>query len=66
LGREAGEEVLGGTLPRANALLRELAAGARSLRRLAEEIESEPQSLVFGRRSPAPGPGESGFEASRQ
>jgi len=51
------------TLPRINALADELARTSRSLERLASELKDQPQSLVFGRKPGAPGPGESGFEA---
>lgn len=51
------------TLPRINALADELARTSRSLERLASELKDQPQSLVFGRKQGAPGPGESGFEA---
>jgi phospholipid/cholesterol/gamma-HCH transport system substrate-binding protein len=50
------------TLPRINALADELARTSRSLERLASELKDQPQSLVFGRKPGAPGPGESGFE----
>jgi phospholipid/cholesterol/gamma-HCH transport system substrate-binding protein len=51
------------TLPRINAMADELARTSRSLDRLASELKEQPQSLVFGRKPGAPGPGESGFEA---
>lgn len=51
------------TLPRINALLEELARNSRSLDRLLVELSEQPASLVFGRPSVAPGPGESGFNA---
>lgn len=66
LSRSAGDEVLGDTLPRANALLRELSASARALHRLVDGIEADPQAVVFGRQAGRAGPGESGFEAPRQ
>lgn len=51
------------TLPRINLLAEELARTSRSLDRLASELKEQPQSLIFGRKPGAPGPGESGFEA---
>ena len=51
------------TLPRINLLADELARTSRSLDRLASDLKEQPQSLVFGRRPGAPGPGENGFEA---
>jgi phospholipid/cholesterol/gamma-HCH transport system substrate-binding protein len=63
LGAEAGGELAGGTLPRANAAIQELTANARQLSRLLESLERNPQALVFGRAAPAPGPGEVGYAA---
>lgn len=51
------------TLPRINSLADELARTSRSLDRLAASLKEQPQSLVFGRKPGAPGPGESGFDA---
>jgi phospholipid/cholesterol/gamma-HCH transport system substrate-binding protein len=59
----AGDELTSGTLPRANALMRELAANSRQLSRVLEGLESNPQMLIFGRGAAAPGPGETGFSA---
>ena len=53
------------TLPRINLLADDLARTARSLERLASELKDQPQSLVFGRKPRAPGPGEPGFEPVR-
>jgi phospholipid/cholesterol/gamma-HCH transport system substrate-binding protein len=51
------------TLPRINSLADELARTSRSLDRLASSLKEQPQSLVFGRKAGAPGPGETGVEA---
>lgn len=51
------------TLPRINLMADELARTSRSLDRLSAELKEQPQSLVFGRKPGAPGPGESGFDA---
>jgi len=51
------------TLPRINQLAEELSRASRSLERLAGDLKQQPQSLLFGRRSGTPGPGEPGFEA---
>ncbi len=56
-----GTELAGTTLPRANVLLQELTENSRQLGRLLESLDENPQSLVFGRNSPVPGPGEAGF-----
>ena len=57
------DDVASETLPRINILADELARASRSLERLAGELKDQPQSLVFGRKSGTPGPGEPGFDA---
>lgn len=49
------------TLPRANALMKELTDTTRQLSRLLENLDDNPQSLIFGRPPVKPGPGERGF-----
>jgi phospholipid/cholesterol/gamma-HCH transport system substrate-binding protein len=49
------------TLPRVHALAETLERGAERIARLAEGLEREPQSLVWGTRPARPGPGEPGF-----
>lgn len=49
------------TVPRLNQLLEELSRNSRNLGRLIDELSTNPSSLVFGKSSPAPGPGEPGF-----
>lgn len=51
------------TLPRINSLAEDLTRTSRSLDRLATALKEQPQSVVFGRRSGTPGPGEAGFES---
>lgn len=63
LAGSAGDELTSATLPRANALMRELAANSRQLSRVLEGLENNPQMLIFGRGAAAPGPGEEGFSA---
>jgi len=46
------------TLPEAGQLVTELRQLTGTLNRVARELEREPSSLVFGRKSPARGPGE--------
>lgn len=46
------------TAPEVDRLLGEMHALAISLRRLSEHIERSPGGVLFGRRPPAPGPGE--------
>jgi phospholipid/cholesterol/gamma-HCH transport system substrate-binding protein len=59
----AGDEFTMGTLPRANALMRELTSSSRQLSRVLEGLENNPQMLLLGRGAPVPGPGETGFSA---
>ncbi|MDK9704347.1 MAG: MlaD family protein [Sulfuritalea sp.] len=59
----AGYELTTGMLPRANALMRELATNSRQLSRVLDGLENNPQMLIFGRGAAAPGPGEAGFSA---
>ena len=49
------------TLPRVNTVLDEAAVDARELKRALHQVDEQPQSLIFGRQPPAPGPGERGF-----
>ena len=46
------------TLPEAGLLVTELRQLTGTLGRVARELEREPSSLVFGRKTPARGPGE--------
>jgi phospholipid/cholesterol/gamma-HCH transport system substrate-binding protein len=60
------ETVADETLPRINLLAEDLSRTSRSLDRLATDLKQQPQSLVFGRKAGAPGPGEKGFESRQQ
>lgn len=53
------------TLPRANALMKELTDTTRQFSRLLESLDDNPQALLFGRPSVRPGPGEGGFPAAQ-
>ena len=53
----ASDELTGTTLPRANALMDDLAASSRQLSRILDGLESNPQMLLFGREGARPGPG---------
>lgn len=61
-GSVAGD-LTGNTLPRFNKLVDELQNNSRQLSRILGGIEDAPQSLIFGRAAPRPGPGEAGFVA---
>jgi phospholipid/cholesterol/gamma-HCH transport system substrate-binding protein len=50
------------TLPGINAAAESVERGAQRVGRLAAEIESQPDSLLWGRRAARPGPGEPGFQ----
>ncbi|GBG02678.1 ABC transporter substrate-binding protein [Azospira sp. I13] len=57
----AGEGGPGLLSPRWGELATDVAASTRQLNRVLEQVEREPQSLIFGAPAPAPGPGEPGF-----
>lgn len=57
---QIGNDTGNNTLPRLNKLLGELEQNSRQLNRVLEELEEAPQSVIFGRKAPAPGPGEGG------
>jgi len=61
VGEAMGEAVIGTALPRVGDLLDELSRSVRTLDRVLTDFQQQPQSLVFGRRPSAPGPGEAGF-----
>ncbi|MDP1611407.1 MAG: MlaD family protein [Sulfuritalea sp.] len=63
LAASAGDELTSTTLPRANALMQELATSSRQLSRLLDSLENNPQMLLFGRGAAGAGPGETGFTA---
>jgi phospholipid/cholesterol/gamma-HCH transport system substrate-binding protein len=51
-----------GTLPQMNALAESVDRGAQRVGRLATELNQKPDSLLWGRAAPLPGPGEPGFK----
>ncbi len=58
----AGNDLLNGSLPRLNSMMKELTITSKRLTRLIEEVDAAPQMLLLGRGERAPGPGEEGFE----
>jgi phospholipid/cholesterol/gamma-HCH transport system substrate-binding protein len=58
---DVGERLHAETLPRAETLMRDVAAATRRLDRLVETLNDSPQALLFGSPPPKPGPGETGF-----
>jgi phospholipid/cholesterol/gamma-HCH transport system substrate-binding protein len=63
LAASVGNELTTATLPRANALMEELATSSRQLSRVLDGLENNPQMLLFGRGATESGPGEAGFAA---
>ena len=59
-------EITDNTLPQVNRLVEQLGQDTQDFHRLVLQIEREPQSLVFGRQRPQPGPGEPGFNGARK
>jgi phospholipid/cholesterol/gamma-HCH transport system substrate-binding protein len=53
------------TVPRLNVLLEDVQRSSRGLERLLNELDEQPQSLIFGRSTLPPGPGEPGFGSQR-
>ncbi len=52
-------------LPQLNRLTRNLQASSETLTALGQTLQRSPQSLLYGRRGPPPGPGEPGFHDGR-
>jgi phospholipid/cholesterol/gamma-HCH transport system substrate-binding protein len=50
------------TLPRVDALAERFSRTSDLLNQLLQQLQSEPQSLIFGLPAPTPGPGEPGFQ----
>jgi phospholipid/cholesterol/gamma-HCH transport system substrate-binding protein len=59
---ELGDTFNDETLPRVHELTRQLQQDARSINRLVDNLEQHPNSVIFGKPQPAPGPGEKGFK----
>lgn len=57
----AAGSMAGDLVPRMNVLLEELVRNSRKLDRFLDELNEQPQGLVFGRPARRPGPGESGY-----
>jgi phospholipid/cholesterol/gamma-HCH transport system substrate-binding protein len=66
ISEEISAEIGEGTLPRINTLVEELTQDSRDLRRVLLQLENDPQSLFFGKKSATPGPGEPGFAGGRR
>ncbi len=59
---ELGDTLDDETLPRVHELTRQLQQDARGINRLVDTLEQHPNSVIFGKPQPAPGPGEKGFQ----
>lgn len=59
---ELGGTLNNETLPEAHELAGQLHHDAESLNRLINTLEQNPQSVIFGKPQPLPGPGEKGFQ----
>jgi phospholipid/cholesterol/gamma-HCH transport system substrate-binding protein len=64
-GMALSDAMLTESVPRLNVLLEDVQRSSRGLERLLNEINEQPQSLIFGRNAAQPGPGEPGFGAQR-
>jgi len=60
--REVEGALVYDTIPRIDALLEQLSRASDSLNQLLRQVQSAPQSLVFGLPPRIPGPGEPGFQ----
>lgn len=59
--RSVETAIVGDTLPRLSGAIDDLSRTSRSLDRVLRQVEAQPQSLLFGRGPPPPGPDEPGF-----
>lgn len=66
IGQSAADQLDRVTLPKTNATLDRLTRTTEDLQDFTRILRQDPQSLLMGRRRPAPGPGEVGYKASRQ
>lgn len=63
---QIGNNVTQETLPTINSLSREARSSMRTLNLAAESLNERPQSILFGKAPPSPGPGEAGFVAPQK
>jgi phospholipid/cholesterol/gamma-HCH transport system substrate-binding protein len=64
-GLEASDQVMQSTLPKVNDLLIDLQSAAQQVNKIANLLENNPQSLIFGLPSQEPAPGEPGYKEPR-
>lgn len=61
-----GSEVLVDTLPKIHKMSDSITRSAHNADRILSQLERHPQSLLFGKPSPQPGPGENGFVSPQE
>jgi phospholipid/cholesterol/gamma-HCH transport system substrate-binding protein len=64
--RDVQQSLVNDTLPRIDALADGLSRNSETLDRLLQELQDQPQSVVFGLPPASPGPGEHGFHAAKR
>lgn len=64
-GNNAGDEIVKTTVPQVNKLLAELQTTSKQVKRVAEMLENDPQSVLLGPKKSEPGPGEPGYEENQ-
>jgi phospholipid/cholesterol/gamma-HCH transport system substrate-binding protein len=64
-GLEASDQVMQTTLPKINELLNDLQSAAQQVNKMANLLENNPQSLIFGPPPQEPAPGEPGYKENR-
>lgn len=64
-GAALSDALLTETVPRLNVLIEDVQRSSHGIERMLYEINDQPQSLIFGRNTTPPGPGEPGFHAPR-
>ncbi|EIC30692.1 MULTISPECIES: MlaD family protein [Methylomicrobium] len=64
-GFEVSDQVTQTTLPKVNELMSELQSAAQQVNKIANLLENNPQSLIFGLPDQEPAPGEPGYKEPR-
>jgi phospholipid/cholesterol/gamma-HCH transport system substrate-binding protein len=64
-GLQASDQVMQSTLPKVDDLLNDLQSAAQQVNKIANLLENNPQSLIFGLPSQEPAPGEPGYQEPR-
>ena len=64
LGGDVQTRLIGESMPQLGETLTELRRLSVDLSDLIDSLERNPQSILFGRKAPLPGPGEAGYSPS--